>query len=234
MWLARLSVLGFAYFMVALAALHALRGEYDPLEETVSQYSIGPHGYLMTTAFFAIGLGVVALAVALSRGVMPSPRIGPLLLGLAGVCVFLVGVFPVDPASAAMPISELAHDAAFMTSILAAIAAMFVLTHHFKRAPGWRWLGTVSMILSLATLAGLATFAVTYDTPWRGAVQRVCIVVIFSWLLMVATWLSSVRAPGARGPSNARRFHSGSPAEATNADVRPESSPRPLARRPSL
>ena len=117
MWLARLSVLGFAYFMVALAALHALRSEYDPLEETVSQYSIGPHGYLMTTAFFAIGLGVVALAVALSRGVMPSPRIGPLLLGLAGVCVFLVGVFPVDPASAAMPISEFAHDVVFMTSI---------------------------------------------------------------------------------------------------------------------
>ena len=64
-WLGRLALACFVYFGGTLALMHGLRPEYDPVVETVSQYAVGPYGYLMTSAFLALGPGVVALALGL-------------------------------------------------------------------------------------------------------------------------------------------------------------------------
>ena len=65
--------------------MHLIRPEYDPVAETVSQYAIGPYGYLMTAGFFSVGVGVVALAIGLSRALPWAPRIGSALLLMATV-----------------------------------------------------------------------------------------------------------------------------------------------------
>ena len=110
-----LATVGFAgctYFAGSLVALHVLRTDYVPLAENVSQYAVGPYGYLMTTAFIVLGPAVIALAAGLFEGVTPAPRVGSLALGLAGLCVLLVGFLRVDPSPEAMPVTETIHNSA--------------------------------------------------------------------------------------------------------------------------
>ena len=83
--LATATFAGMGYFGVSLVALHFIRTDYDPVSENVSQYAIGPYGYMMTAAFFILGPAVIALAIGLFEGVTPRPRVGCLALGTAGL-----------------------------------------------------------------------------------------------------------------------------------------------------
>ena len=199
---ATLAVTGLAYFAVSVLALHGLRADYDPVIETVSQYAVGPYGYIMTAAFFALSLSVVGLALGLLRGVAPVPRVAGALLGVAGVCVFLVAVFPIDRTHDARPISELVHNAAFMASFFATIVSMLILTAHFRQDARWHPFQHISLALSLTALVGFVAFMGTYDTPWRGAVQRFSIVTILLWLMLASARLRSV-AVGKHRPTEA-------------------------------
>lgn len=47
----------FGYFAIALVALHVLRPDYVPRSHMISDYAVGPHGWIMTIAFLALSLG---------------------------------------------------------------------------------------------------------------------------------------------------------------------------------
>ncbi len=49
-WLALIAIEGIIYFVVAIMALHVLRPELKPITHAVSNYAIGPFGFLMTSA----------------------------------------------------------------------------------------------------------------------------------------------------------------------------------------
>src|SRR5579884_2864879 len=82
-------------FVVLVIALHVLRPEMKPLNRTISEYALGPFGYLMTIAFIIRGLGELFLVTGLALGTMRSSRswTGLALLTLATVCSFLVAIF---------------------------------------------------------------------------------------------------------------------------------------------
>jgi Protein of unknown function (DUF998) len=68
-WLALIAIGGIIYFFVAVIILHFLRPEYNPVNHAVSNYAVGPYGYLMTAAFYALALSVFALALGLTRSI---------------------------------------------------------------------------------------------------------------------------------------------------------------------
>ena len=190
--LATVGLAGFVYFAVSLVALHFLRADYDPVTQNVSQYAVGPYGYLMTAAFFILGPAVIALAIGLFEGVTPPPRLGCLALGTAGLCVVLVGFLRVDPKPGAMPMSETIHNSAFMASFFFTLVAMLALTARFKVDSSWRLRHRISLVLSVAAVLGLLLFIALFDTDWRGLVQRGCIVTTLSWLLLLSARLWSI------------------------------------------
>ncbi len=60
--LAWVTIVGTVYFVLAVTALHFLRPDYNPTTRLLSDYAVGPYGYLMTSAWFALGLVSFALA----------------------------------------------------------------------------------------------------------------------------------------------------------------------------
>lgn len=54
----------------------------SPLSRTMSEYVLGPYGWLMTSTFFALALAVAAVALGLHRSLSPArgARIGVLLM----------------------------------------------------------------------------------------------------------------------------------------------------------
>ena len=67
-----------AAFLVAapalVATLHVVSPDLEPRSSRLSQYANGPHGYLMTLAFLAVGIGMVLLAAALHDAARAQAR----------------------------------------------------------------------------------------------------------------------------------------------------------------
>jgi hypothetical protein len=82
----------------ALLVLHLLRPDLDPTWRFVSEYALGPFGFVMTVAFLAIAAasaGLVALMWGQARTV--TGRIGAVLAAISGLGMLIAAVFPTDP-----------------------------------------------------------------------------------------------------------------------------------------
>lgn len=95
---ARLAIAALVTYQLLLVALIFIRPDLDPYWHTISEWAIGPYGWIMSMGFMISSLGYAALFIAIRsqvRGV-----IGYIGLGLLFVCVigaFGVGAFTTDP-----------------------------------------------------------------------------------------------------------------------------------------
>jgi hypothetical protein len=60
MFLALLALVGIAVKFLIIAALHFLRPETNPVLEPISNYGVGPYGFLLTVADIGSGLATLA------------------------------------------------------------------------------------------------------------------------------------------------------------------------------
>src|SRR5262245_50363817 len=137
--LATLAIVGIGYFLVAVVTLHFLRPDYNPISRAVSQYAVGPYGFLMTSAFFGLSLGSLALVIGLFDGVSETGRswIGLVLLGIWGVGIFIAGIFSTDLNGAPQTISGQIHVMASVLSFFSLILAALLLSWRFKNDEKW-------------------------------------------------------------------------------------------------
>jgi Protein of unknown function (DUF998) len=83
---------------VLLFALIVLRPDLDPSWHTLSEWAIGPYGWLMKTAFFVSALAYAALFVTLRRQVGGAVgRVGLWMLFACVIGTVGVGLFTTDP-----------------------------------------------------------------------------------------------------------------------------------------
>jgi ABC-2 type transport system ATP-binding protein len=168
-----------------LLLLHVLRSDLDPIEARLSEYAIGPYGALMTTAFLAMGLALIALSLLIgasgnSAGVQ---RLVAPLIALAGVGLILSGIFETATGS---PVIEVIHSRASATSVLALTAA--AVASSTRRASGRS--GAVARVITLVAVVAVAISPILHDTPWSGIGQRVVWLALAAWLLITA-WQQS-------------------------------------------
>ena len=195
--LATIGLVGSAVWTAALAALHVLRPDVNDTS-TISAYAVGAHGWLMTVAFIALGLGAVALAVGI-RGATTRSRwslVGSVLMGLFGVGFVVAGIFPVGGCrdigcverfesgeNVSMSAAAIAHGVGALLGILLLIIGMLVLSRVFKRDQRWHSLWPWSLVLGLAALT-------QFFLPGEGMVgailMRTLVVTLVLWMLLVA------------------------------------------------
>lgn len=201
-----LSGVGIAGVVVATAALVALHFVRPDVNDTdlISAYAVGPYGWLMMTAFLALGLGALAVGVGIRRAVTPShwSLVGSILVALFGVGFVLAGIFPVggcrDVACVAMfesdadlpiTVAAMAHGVGSLLGILLLIVGMFVLARAFKRDPGWQSLRRWSLALGLAALL---QFAFPGEGIVAAILMRTLVATLIVWLLLAALRLRSL------------------------------------------
>lgn len=193
--LAVIAIVGWTFFAASSLFLPIV-SEYSFTGDYISELAIGRFGYVQTVAFFAAGLGSLALALGIretTRGSWGS-RAGFAMVGLFGINVFLAGIFPTDAIDAeGRVLSPTAvgtiHIVVSALAFLSIIAAMFVLSMTFKQNIRWRSFWTVSLVLAFAAFV---TFFLTSDGQWTGLYQRVFIGTIVLWLILVAIRLRSI------------------------------------------
>src|SRR5438105_11667136 len=84
-------------FVSIVVLLQVIQPGYDGRRQFLSELVLGPRGALMTVAFIELGAAIALLAMSRVR---PSDSNQcRVLLGVAGVCIVLAGLFPIgrDP-----------------------------------------------------------------------------------------------------------------------------------------
>jgi Protein of unknown function (DUF998) len=190
--LALAATLGISIFAFCVVALHFLRPEYDPRQRFMSEFAVGPYGFVMTLAFFALGLGAFALALGFHGETRLSGRRwhGPLLFGLCGADLLLVALFPSDLQGApARTTTGIIHDWASTPPFLFILLAMPLLVRHFQNEAGWRTFRYPTFALGIAALTVRVATLVPFGIAWSGLTQRLLASLILGWLLLATLYL---------------------------------------------
>jgi len=189
-WLALIAIGGMVYFVVAVVGLHFLRPEYNPINHAVSNYAVGPYGYLMTAAFYVLALSVFALALGLTRSIALTnlSRVAILLLCLASSGMVVLSIFPGDVHALHPPatITGVIHWTAASISFLSIMIAAFLLSSSFKSDERWQEFRRLCFILALAMVGALLLYGILALVGWIGIGQRIYIAVCLVWLLVLA------------------------------------------------
>jgi Protein of unknown function (DUF998) len=92
------SILATAYFLAAAAVAHVVMTQYDFFRDYISDYAVGPWGWIYGSAFLASAIGSLALAASLIL-VVPAhalSRLGVALLVVVGATYAVDFAFPTE------------------------------------------------------------------------------------------------------------------------------------------
>jgi hypothetical membrane protein len=207
MILALLTIVGIVDFLLNFTALHFLRPDVNPVLEPMSNYAVGPYGFLFIAADIGLGLAALALTFGLYLSIAPPGRsyVGLFLLGLYGVSVLLAGIFPIDvggEATMAGTIHNIVGNIAFFGFPIGVI----LLSLGMGKDERWRSFRRPALALSMVVVLTVILAIVGSNLGiGSGVTQRIANVAGLVWMLAVALHLRSV-AQGAlaQQPSRVR------------------------------
>jgi hypothetical protein len=161
---ARLAMAASITYQLLLIALIFLRPDLAPSWHTISEWAIGPYGWIMSGAFLVSGLSYSALFVMLKSQLYGS--LGRIGLGILLICVIGtigVGIFTTDPMPMHSPLSTRGRlHVIFGTSQLVLMPFAALLINLSLARQNKRWVSARRVLLWTAGLPlfGFLSFAV--------------------------------------------------------------------------
>lgn len=188
--LAMVAIAGLAFFVI-VAMLLPLFSEYTFVSNFISELALGRFGFVQTLAFFAAGLGSLALALGISQATTDSwgARLGSSLVGLWAVGLILAGIFPIDAGGQPATVSGGVHFVVATVSVLFLVLGIFALFWTFKREARWRSFRSVSLVLGVSAVIMFLAVGAAQGSEWVGIIQRIFFGVLFLWLILAAVRL---------------------------------------------
>ncbi|MCK2213760.1 DUF998 domain-containing protein [Actinomadura sp. ATCC 31491] len=193
--LAIVSAGGPLVFAAAVLALHVVRPGLDPVGVTVSEYVLGPGGWLFTAGCLAWVLGSLAL-VALLAGARRA-RTGRVLLAAWAIGLLLVAVFPTDPIDRAhrtvrFTAAGIVHASAGQLAFLCFGVAAVLITRAVGGPPALR----VLAVLCAATLAFALAVTALGRFQLFGLAERLLLPSYAAWSLLMTGYVRRLRRLG--------------------------------------
>ena len=167
----------------AVVALHLLRPDLGPAGHRLSEYAVGPWGWLMTTAFVTFAGGLLILR----RRLPAQGRLGPVrqLLGVAAVGMAVSTVFETD-VTASDALREAVHSTASSGAFLALVVAAVWTATAARAAVAWPTSPAVPDVAAALAVLGATVSPILHDGPWTGVVQRASYLALVTWLLLLS------------------------------------------------
>jgi hypothetical protein len=199
---AKVSWVSNGLFVGLLLALHFVKSDLDPSWHFISEYAIGPYGWMMQLAFLALALANMAtwwtIRTELS-GV--SGWIGSAMFLMGTLGVVLGAVFVTDPINSPLEVQTISgnlHNVGGALGLLGFVGTV-ILSWRLLRSETWRTvrltvgiattllvLGFLVAFVSIATLAAKNNGVFSPDTP-VGWPNRIGILAACLWLGIITT-----------------------------------------------
>jgi hypothetical protein len=185
-------------FTVVFVILGATRPHYSAWQDPVSSLSLGEGGWMQITNFIVFGALMLGFAIGLRRVLRTGPGStwGPTLLGIFGLCVIGAGIFVTDGGSSTLTVHGILHGFLSLFAFTSLIAACFVLARRDAADPdahGWAWYSVATGLL-VAVFFVLTGVVESLGGP-AGLMQRISIIVGWSWIALLAIRLMSKKVP---------------------------------------
>src|SRR5918999_1575135 len=193
-FLALLAIVGIVDFLLNVATLHFLRPEVNPMLEPMSNYAVGPYGFLLTAADIGGGLAALALILGLYLGIAPPGRsyVGLFLVGLYGVSTLLAGIFPIDVGGETTTVGTI-HNIVGNILFFAFPIAVILLSLGMGKDERWRSFRRPALALSIVVvLTVILTIVGSNLGIAYGVTQRIFNVAALVWMLAVALHLRPI------------------------------------------
>lgn len=202
--LVRLASMGLVYSFSAGLMMHILRPENNPVTMSLSQYVLGPYGYMARGIFFMSALSILAITLGLNRELPHShlSHVGVVLLTCAGVGVLVAGIFPPDVPRGYGPLTPAGtiHREAATLSFATLVTAMLFISSCFACDTRWESVKPKSWVLALINLAMLFIVGVVFALrlPIFGICERILTGSILLWLFLAAGHLKFMTTQDAK------------------------------------
>jgi hypothetical membrane protein len=199
LWLT-FGVAGALLFTTTYLIEGAIRPGYSAWQQAISALSLGPGGWIQQANFVVFGVCTLCMAVAwrkiLKGGVGAISY--PLIRGIEGLGLILVGFFSQDPAPGYPPGASLTpltiHGEIHIIGAYVIVGAMalglFVIAWRFARGlHRWSW-AVYSVSSGILTLFFMALFGMAQHSGYAGLFERLATNVETVWgvLLLARLW----------------------------------------------
>jgi len=185
----------FVYATIVLGVLHVLRPDYAPASNFVSNYAVGPYGWVMSTFFIAFSFGLVSLVTGLCAS---RVRSGVALAGFAALLITAAGlvvtaIYPTDLPGAPYTRSGDIHELSFKVNVVGILVGVFCLSTALGKYSAWRGnrrtLWTLAIFVAIALVVQFATLR--KGLPY-GIANRFFVAAVFAWMGFVADRLRRI------------------------------------------
>jgi hypothetical protein len=172
------------YYAGAILVLHLLRTDFDPRYRYLSEYAVGPYGALMSSTFFVLSAGSLALSIGLWRSVSSKLRFLPgLLFWLAWTCaVFLAGVFTGDLQGTPHTRLGQIHEQMGMIAFPSASLAVALISVPLRWEEKWSSVWLAAILLSVVVIASFLVLDRFGQADLGGLDQRVFLAATLIWM----------------------------------------------------
>lgn len=177
----------------AVLVLHAARPELAPTSHRLSEFAVGPWGWLMAVAFLALAAGVWLLR----RAVPSAGRLHPVraLLAVAVVGLVLSAVFRTD-ATTPDAFRETVHTVASGGALLSLVTAAAWTVTLAADAIAWRHARVPAGIATAVACLGVVISPLAHGGPWTGLTQRLSYASLVVWMLLLCRAIAADAGTG--------------------------------------
>lgn len=182
----------FSYGALALVILHVVRPENAG--HMVSDYAVGPYGWVMTSCFLALSCGCLMLLLGLLRHGPASlaARAGACLLGMVSAGLVVSAIFPTDVKRPITHSGQI-HFISFLVNVAGIVLAAVLVSLGFGSHARWRPYQRRAVVLALLILLAFVLQFLTILWRWHYALaNRFFILAVFAWMLMTSVRLRAI------------------------------------------
>jgi hypothetical protein len=197
-----LAIASAVYYVLAVLAMHVLQPELEPLNVPMSVYVLGAHGSVMTTTFFVLCAGLLAMGVGLVQA-LPRTRftnVAVALTVIASAGFLIAGIFPTDWPPPMRSKSSQLHGLGGMLAFPAVTIATVLFSLKFRSDGYWKRVSVAALALSAGNIASFAIFqgliaaAISQGVDDRapeflGLAQRLFLTLLLVWMILVGRHL---------------------------------------------
>lgn len=157
---------------------------YDHISQLISGLGLTPAGIWFNPVVSLTGLLMIAFALGFHRGLKPGSRIGPFLLGVSGLGIVLVGLFPcaLDCFSS---LTGQVHVFGALGGGVIGILGTFAIAPRIKHDPRWRSFYRFTIFIAVITALLLASMFFV-PAEYQGLIQRLTIDFPFLYMFIVS------------------------------------------------
>ena len=187
-------------YMVLILVLGFLETGYNHLTDMMSILGgvEGIRGYAFNIGVMAIGLLVALFAIGIHHALNDGQgsKVGPIMLAIGGVGLFLSGIFHCDAGCANFlartPIGIMHMIVALIGGMFTALS-LFAFFFRTRGTPEWHLLGLFTLLMALlGNGAGILlwiAYGMDIFDEIQGLIQRLGIIFPLLWIFVISIWM---------------------------------------------